>query len=950
MKRSPVTSAIGIVIFLASGLGVCTPGVLHAREYHVSKNGDNANPGTLSRPFETISAAAVVARPGDVITVHEGTYRERVNPPRGGTSDDKRIVYRAAPGEKVVIKGSERVTGWKRVEKDVWAVTLPNSFFGDFNPYSDLIQGDWYQARQPYHTGAVYLNGHWLMEAPRKSVVVGGDSADDSELELMNIEFLRIPGATTVGAAARASQGGDAAVVALPEGKRCVGPVKDGDWLAFEGVDFGEGAKTLLLSTGSPVGGGLVEIRLGSPEGKVLGVLDAGLTAEWTHFQIFSAKLKQALSGKQKIVLVFRARPVAPAAASNLGYWFAEVDKQATTIWAQFKGVDPNQALVEINVRQSVFCPDKAGRSFITVRGFRLEQAAAPWSPPTAEQIGLIGTHWSKGWVIEDNTIRYSTCTGLTLGKHGDEFDNTHNYYRTIRLGLKNGWNRETIGSHLVRNNHILHCGQAGIVGSLGCAFSTITGNEIHEIRQHHRYGGCETAGIKLHGGVDVLIADNHIYRCEHWSGIWLDWMGQGARVTGNLLHDNSNDLMFEMNHGPMLIDNNILLSRHGVRDASGGGAYVHNLISGEQSIWADLTHRKTPIFKPHSTDVLPDPRPEEGKFGAMGGAVAHFNAAVDNTEQDAVYQAVRYGAKGYRLAVPNGTHNVTLKLNEPFYDEAGKRRFGATVQGKAVVDRLDLVAKVGKNRAVDVVAEQVRVTNGVLQIGFVRELGAPCIAGIEVVGTGDAAEPYALRINCGGPAWGAFKAGFVIALDEAREALPAQPLTDRFGVTVDQHDDRFFNNLFVKAQTLPAYDKHEFAITAAGNVFLAGAKPSKRDRNATVKETFNPGVKLVEKNGGWWLEMNVDPAWQTKHKRFLVTSELLGKATVPDAPFENRDGTPYRIDTDYSGEKRDADNPAPGPLRSARSGKVSVKVWPKHSDMRSEDLVSSATLFLPDQ
>jgi len=42
------------------------------------------------------------------------------------------------------------------------------------------------------------------------------------------------------------------------------------------------------------------------------------------------------------------------------------------------------------------------------------------WAPPTAQQIGLIGTHWSKGWIIENNTIRYSVCTGVTLGKYGD--------------------------------------------------------------------------------------------------------------------------------------------------------------------------------------------------------------------------------------------------------------------------------------------------------------------------------------------------------------------------------------------------------------------------------------------------------------------------------------------------------------------------------------------------
>jgi hypothetical protein len=33
----------------------------------------------------------------------KGVYRERINPPHGGESDHKRIVYQAANGEKVEI-------------------------------------------------------------------------------------------------------------------------------------------------------------------------------------------------------------------------------------------------------------------------------------------------------------------------------------------------------------------------------------------------------------------------------------------------------------------------------------------------------------------------------------------------------------------------------------------------------------------------------------------------------------------------------------------------------------------------------------------------------------------------------------------------------------------------------------------------------------------------------
>ena len=217
------------------------------------------------------------------------------------------------------------------------------------------------------------------------------------------------------------------------------------------------------------------------------------------------------------------------------------------------EGVDPNVEEVEINVRQSVFYPGETGKNYITVRGFTLEHAATPWAPPTAEQIGLIGTHWSKGWIIEDNVIRYSVSACVTLGKHGDEFDNTSanaavGYVETIKRGLSNGWSKENIGHHVVRNNQISHCEQAGIVGSLGAIFSTVSDNTIHDIHVRRLFGGHEMAGIKFHGAVDTLISNNHVYRTHR--GIWLDWMSQGTRVTGNLLHDNGplEDIFVEVN------------------------------------------------------------------------------------------------------------------------------------------------------------------------------------------------------------------------------------------------------------------------------------------------------------------------------------------------------------------------------------------------------------------
>ena len=34
-----------------------------------------------------------------------------------------------------------------------------------------------------------------------------------------------------------------------------------------------------------------------------------------------------------------------------------------------------------------------------------------PWTPPTADQPGLIGPNWAKGWIIEDNVIHDAKCS-----------------------------------------------------------------------------------------------------------------------------------------------------------------------------------------------------------------------------------------------------------------------------------------------------------------------------------------------------------------------------------------------------------------------------------------------------------------------------------------------------------------------------------------------------------
>lgn len=104
MKKTILTAAMA---FMASAS-------IWATEYHVAKTGSDQNDGSAASPFLTINKAAMILKPGDVVTVHEGVYREWVQPRNSGADKYRRITYQAAEGEDVWIKSSEVVTGWKK--------------------------------------------------------------------------------------------------------------------------------------------------------------------------------------------------------------------------------------------------------------------------------------------------------------------------------------------------------------------------------------------------------------------------------------------------------------------------------------------------------------------------------------------------------------------------------------------------------------------------------------------------------------------------------------------------------------------------------------------------------------------------------------------------------------------------------------------------------------------
>ena len=337
--------------------------------------------------------------------------------------------------------------------------------------------------------------------------------------------------------------------------------------------------------------------------------------------------------------------------------WYTQQsqDGESTLIYANFQGKNPNAENVEITVRPHCFWPEAEHVNYITLSGFVVTKAATQWAPPTALQEGMIGPHWSKGWVIEDCEVSHSKCSGISLGKYlqqGNDNKWSHFKYKdgaqTQRdcscIAQIDGWSKETIGSHTVRNCDIHDCGQTGIVGNLGCVFSVVENCHIHHINNKRNLAGAEIGGIKFHAAIDVIIRNCHFHHCTR--GIWLDWQTQGTRVSCNLFHDNcmpydyllklenreglglGEDLFIEIAHGPCLVDNNILLSERAVKLPTQGVAFVHNLFGGaiaavgrgvkNGSQKYDST-RYTPIHMPHRTEIT-------GFMSILHGDVRFYN------------------------------------------------------------------------------------------------------------------------------------------------------------------------------------------------------------------------------------------------------------------------------------------------------------------------------------
>ena len=257
-------------------------------------------------------------------------------------------------------------------------------------------------------------------------------------------------------------------------------------------------------------------------------------------------------------------------ANTDHAFW---VEENGMSIHLRLAGNEsPAGKTFEITTREQVFAPVIRGLNYIRVSGFRIFHAGngIPIPPP---QRGALSATAGHHWIIEDNEIGHANTIGMDLGGQ---------WWHYL------GGDRQ--GFHVVRRNHVHDCAVVGICAwhnlaneSLLVEDNLITDNGRLPVQDHY-----ETGGIKMHYVVNSLIRRNVFLRNRNCAALWLDGLNTNTRVTQNLMHDTDGSsfgaCFVEITHGPMLIDNNIILSssRHGVYEHDAARLMVvQNLIAG---------------------------------------------------------------------------------------------------------------------------------------------------------------------------------------------------------------------------------------------------------------------------------------------------------------------------------------------------------------------------------
>lgn len=374
----------------------------------------------------------------------------------------------------------------------------------------------------------------------------------------------------------------------------------------------------------------------------------------WKMFPSFELRRGQIFADGAQLVQV----PGFDRLAEGGGrFW---VEDNGMTVHVRLAGdAAPETKLFEVTTREQVFAPVRRYLNYIRVSGLRMFHAAngVPIPPP---QRGLLSAAAGHHWIVEDCEIGYANTLGMDLGGQ----------WWSYGKGERQGF-------HIIRRNHIHHCGVSSISAWHNMANENIlvednliTDNCWMPIHDHY-----ESAGVKIHRTENSLIRRNVILRTANGPSLWLDGEIRNTRITQNLfvgVENSSLGMVFlEINLGTNLVDNNLFIG------SGGHGFYEHDAERAVivQNLFTDI--RDAAVYlspgNPERTG-----RPYENHHRIYGNIVVRAGRRIEvpnsTTKSDCNLFAAKEGEdvlKGFGLSVWKGKYPLSLsQWKQMGYDE----------------------------------------------------------------------------------------------------------------------------------------------------------------------------------------------------------------------------------------------------------------------------------------
>jgi hypothetical protein len=238
----------------------------------------------------------------------------------------------------------------------------------------------------------------------------------------------------------------------------------------------------------------------------------------------------------QRLEQVLRARDLAGRDGT---FW---VEESGRRVHFRLPGDAEPETALEISAREQTFAPDEMHLGYIRVSGFTLEHAAGPLPVP---QHGSLSTQRGHHWIVEDCRVHWANGVGIDIGIQS---------WDSAPAGQT--------GHHILRRNHISHCGICGLAGALGVTHTLVENNVFEHIGFHNLERMYECGGIKFHLARHTLVRGNVFRHLEHAGGLWLDVDNVNCRIANNVFADIATvvgAIYSEMNYERNQVDHNLV-------------------------------------------------------------------------------------------------------------------------------------------------------------------------------------------------------------------------------------------------------------------------------------------------------------------------------------------------------------------------------------------------------